>query len=194
MAKRKRKKPRRSPSRPSSPYRRNVRQADELLAQNGVNEIGDDNWQALVLEWCVAAEPDRDTMDRFIARHEEKLGAGWAREMLRLEVFFQVEGYEQVIEHHERALSRYPRCALVELWVADQLFRCAGDFWRARPMYRYAIERLPEHPKPYYEMGYMGYVLGDFPGAFDWFDRAGCLGCRGGSGWCTRFGGFVLVG
>ena len=58
------------------------------------------------------------------------------------------------------------------MWVADQVFRRMGDFWRARGMYRYAIEHLPEHPRPYYEMGFMNYLLGDFLGALDWFDQA----------------------
>jgi tetratricopeptide (TPR) repeat protein len=58
------------------------------------------------------------------------------------------------------------------MWVADQIFRHAGDFWRARPMYHYAIKHLPQHPKPYYELGYMSYLLGDFQGALDWFNRA----------------------
>jgi tetratricopeptide (TPR) repeat protein len=140
-----------------------------MLARNGV-EIGDDNWQALVLEWYVPQEPERSMMARYIAEYE--LDADWAREVLRMEVYFQAGDYAQIIEHHKRAFSRYPRCALVEMWVADQVFRYAGDFWRARPMYHYAIAHLPEHPKPYYEMGYMSYVLGDFQGALDWFDQA----------------------
>ena len=111
-------------------------------------------------------------MARYIIDHERELGVAWARELLRMTVYFQVDDYVQVIEHYERALSRYPRCALVELWVADQVFRHGGAFWRARGMYRYAIEHLPDHPKPYYEMGFMSYLLGDFPGAVDWFDQA----------------------
>jgi tetratricopeptide (TPR) repeat protein len=39
-------------------------------------------------------------------------------------------------------------------------------------MYHFAIEQLPDQPKPYYEMGFMHYLLGDFAGALDWFDRA----------------------
>jgi tetratricopeptide (TPR) repeat protein len=171
MAKRKRKKPRRSRPRPSSPYQRNVRQADEALARQGI-DIQEGNWQALVLEWYTPEEPEQSMMARHIAEHEHELGVNWAREILRMEVYFQVQDYEQIIEHHKRAFSRYPRCALVEMWVADQVFRHAGDFWRARPMYHYAIAHLPEHPKPYYEMGYMSYVLGDFQGALDWFNRA----------------------
>ncbi|HET90009.1 MAG TPA: hypothetical protein ENN99_04600 [Chloroflexi bacterium] len=166
MAKRKRKK-----SRPSSPYQRNVRQADEALDRQGI-EIQEDNWQALVLEWYAPKEPERSMMARYIAKHEHELGVDWAREVLRMEVYFQVGDYEQIIEHHKRAFSRYPRCALVEMWVAEQVFRQAGDFWCARSMYHYVIEHLPEHPKPYYEMGFMGYLLGDFTGALDWFNQA----------------------
>ena len=171
MAKRKRKKSRRSQSRSPSAYRRRVRQADEVLARNGV-EIGDDNWQALVLEWYVPKEPERNMMTRYIAAHEQELGANWAREVLRMEVHFQAGDYEQIIEHHKRVFPRYPRCALVEMWVADQVFRHAGDFWRARQMYRYVVESLPDHPKTCYELGFMSYLLGDFPGALDWFNRA----------------------
>jgi tetratricopeptide (TPR) repeat protein len=58
------------------------------------------------------------------------------------------------------------------MWVADQVFRHAGDFWRARQMYRYVIEHLPGHAKPYYELGFMSYLLGDFPGALGWFNQA----------------------
>ena len=171
MAKRKGRKSRRRKSRTPSIYMQNIRQADETLTQNDV-EIRDDNWQALVLEWYTPEEPERSMMSRYIAEHEDKLGVGWAREILRMEVYFQVQDYEQIIEHHKRAFPHYPRCALVEMWVADQVFRHEGDFWRARPMYQYAIAHLSEHPKPYYEMGYMSYLLGDFDGALSWFNQA----------------------
>ena len=138
MTKRKRKL-----SRPSSAYQRNVRQADEVLARQGI-DIQEDNWQALVLEWYTPEEPERSRMARYIARHEKKLGVDWAREILRIEVFFQAQDYEQIVDQYKRGFSRYPRCALVEMWVADQVFRHVGDFWRARPMYRYAIEHLPQ--------------------------------------------------
>jgi tetratricopeptide (TPR) repeat protein len=170
MAKRKRRKPRQSSHTPSV-YVQKVRRADETLAQQSI-DIQEDNWQALVLEWYTPEEPERSMMARYIAEHEDKLGADWAREILRLEVYFQVQDHEQTIEHHKRTFPRYPRCALVEMWVADQVFRHKGDFWRARPLYQYAIAHLPEHPKPYYEMGYMSYLLGDFDSAFRWFDQA----------------------
>jgi tetratricopeptide (TPR) repeat protein len=168
---RKRRRPsRRTPSR-SSEYRQNVRKADELLTRNDI-EPQDDNWRELALEWFAPKEPERSMLADYIAEHEDKLGASWARELLRLEVFFQVEDYTLIIEHYDQVFSRYPRCALVEMWVADQVFRHGGDFWRARQMYRYALDSFPDHPKPYYELGFMGYLLGDFPGALDWFNQA----------------------
>ena len=172
---RKRKRPRqaqsRQRSRVSSVYQRNIRQADDILAGEGV-EIRSDNWQQLALDWFVPNEPERDQLARYIADHEPELGVPWARELLRLEVFFQAGDHAQIIAHYDRAFARYPRCTLVEMWVADQIFRHAGDFWRARQMYRYAVDHLPDHPKPYYELGFMSYLLGDFQGALDWFNQA----------------------
>jgi tetratricopeptide (TPR) repeat protein len=162
----------RSPTaRVSAEYRRNIRQADDILAKEGV-EIRPDNWQQLAVNWCAPEEPERGELARYIADHERKLGVPWARELLRLEVFFQVEDHVQIVAHYDQAFTRYPRCALVEMWVADQVFRHAGDFWRARQMYRYAIEHLRGHAKPYYEMGFMSYLLGDFAGALAWFSQA----------------------
>jgi tetratricopeptide (TPR) repeat protein len=171
MAKRKRRKSRRQKSHTPSVYMQKVSRADIALAQNGV-EIRDDNWQEVALSWFVPKEPERTMLARYISEHEDELGVAWARELLRMEIYFQVDDYEQIIEHYDRAFPRYPRCALLDMWVADQVFRYAGDFWRARRMYHYAIEHLPEHPKPYYELGYMGYLLGDFRGALDWFNLA----------------------
>ena len=155
----------------SSEYRRNIGQADDILAKEDV-DIRPDNWQQLALDWFAPQEPERGELARYIADHEQRLGIPWARELLRLEVFFQVEDPPQIIAHHERAFSRYPRCALVEMWVADQVFRHAGDFWRARQMYRYAADHLPGHAKPYYELGFMSYLLGDFVGALGGFHQA----------------------
>jgi tetratricopeptide (TPR) repeat protein len=162
--------PRQGP-RVSSVYQRNIRQADDILAGEGV-EIRSDNWQQLALDWFVPSGPERDELARYIAVHEPELGVPWARDLLRLEVFFQAKDYTQIIAHYDRAFSRYPRCALVEMWVADQIYRHAGDFWRARQMYRYAVDHLPDHPKPYYELGFMSYLLGDFHSALDWFNQA----------------------
>jgi tetratricopeptide (TPR) repeat protein len=161
----------RQQSRASSVYQRNIRQADDILAGEGV-EIRSDNWQQLALDWFVPNEPERGELARYIADHEPELGVPWARELLRLEVFFQAGDYAQIIAHYDRAFSRYPRCALVEMWVADQIYRHASDFWRARQMYQYAVDHLPDHPKPYYELGFMSHLLGDFQGALDWFNQA----------------------
>ena len=155
----------------SSDYRRRIRQADDLLTQQGV-EIQPDNWQELALDWFAPQEPERGALTRYMANHEQRLGIRWAQELLRLEVFFQVEDYPQIIHHYDEALSRYPRCPLVEMWVADQVFRHAGDFWRARQMYSYAAAQLPDNAKPCYDLGFMSYLLGDFPGALDWFNQA----------------------
>jgi len=152
-------------------YQRNIRQADDILAGEGV-EIRPDNWQQLALDWFVPNEPERDQLARYIANHEPELGVLWARELLRLEVFFQAKDHAQIIAHYDRAFARYPRCALVEMWVADQIYRHAGDFWRARQMYRYAVDHLPEHPKPHYELGFMSFLVGDFSGALDCFNQA----------------------
>lgn len=172
---RKRKRPRqaqpRQRSRASSVYQRNIRQADDLLAREGV-EIRPDNWQQLALDWFVPNEPERGELAHYIADHEPELGVPWARDLLRLEVFFQAKDHTQIIAHHDRAFARYPRCALVEMWVADQIYHHTSDFWRARQMYRYALDHLPDHPKPYYELGFMSYLLGDFQSALDWFNQA----------------------
>jgi len=58
------------------------------------------------------------------------------------------------------------------MWVADQVFRHAGDFWRARQMYLYAAAQLLDNAKPCYDLGFMSYLLGDFPGALGWFNQA----------------------
>jgi tetratricopeptide (TPR) repeat protein len=170
MTKRKRRKQSRRSS-ASSEYRQGIRQADKVLSLNHV-EIRPDNWQELALEWFTPDEPERGELARYIAANEDRLGVSWARELLRLEVFFQAEEHLQIVAHYDRALSRYPRCTLVEMWVADQVFRHAADFWRARRMYRYAIDNLPDHPKPYYELGFMSHLLGDSSGALDWFNQA----------------------
>jgi tetratricopeptide (TPR) repeat protein len=161
---------RRLPSK-SSEYRQGVRKADELLSRNDI-EPKHDNWQQLALYWFAPEEPERGMLTNYITEYEDELGVSWAREILRLEVFFQAEDYMLIIEHYDQVFSLYPRCALVEMWVADQIFRHGGDFWRARQMYRYAMDHLPDHPKPYYELGFMSYLLGDFPGAVDWFSQA----------------------
>jgi tetratricopeptide (TPR) repeat protein len=59
--------------------------------------------------------------------------------------------------------------------VADHVWRYSGDIWRARQMYRYALEHLPRQAKPRYELGFMAYLLGDFLGALDWFNKAAAI-------------------
>jgi tetratricopeptide (TPR) repeat protein len=152
-------------------YRGALRQADEVLARNNVQPRRAD-WPEVVLSWVTPEGPDRDELARYIEAHRERLGVGWARAMLRLEVFFQADDHEAIIVHHDRALSRYPRCALVELYAAVPLLRDDGDWWRARPMLQYAADHLPDRAWPRYELGFLHYLLGDFPGAVDWFNQA----------------------
>jgi len=157
-----------------SGYRQGIRQADAIIAKNGV-EIRPDNWQQLALEWFAPHEPERSALARYIAAHQDRLGVVWAREILRLQVFFEAQDYTRIVEHYDRAFRSYPRCALVELWVAGYIMRTSGDFWRARQMYLNAAVELPTFAKPHYELGFMNYLLGDFPGALDQFDQAVAL-------------------
>ena len=157
--------------RPDPEYAQAVRQADEVLAVNDA-EIRPDNWQELAVAWFAPFEPERTALTEYIARYEQDLGVPWARQVLRLEVFIQARDQEQVIAHYDWALASYPRCAAIELWVADAVFRDAGDFWRARRMYQYAAEHLPDHFKSYQELGYLSYLVGDFPGALAWYEEA----------------------
>ena len=157
-----------------SSYHYWIRQADEIIAKNGA-EIRLDNWQQLALDWFTPREPDRSALARYIAAHQTKLGVAWARDLLRLEVFFQVKDDVAVVEHYTRALQAYPRCALIELWVAGHILRQSGDWWRVRQMYLNAAAKLPTFAKPFYELGFMNYLLGDFPGAFDQFNQAVAL-------------------
>ncbi|MCP4537531.1 MAG: tetratricopeptide repeat protein [Chloroflexi bacterium] len=170
MNKQKRRKRPRRPS-PSSEYRQGIREADKAISRNHI-EIRPDNWQEIALDCFASAEPERGELARYIAANEKRLGVPWAREIVRLEVFLQTEEYMQIVDHYDRALSRYPRCALVEMQVADQVFRHAADFWRARRMYHHVIDALPDHPKPYYELGFMSYLLGDYGGALDCYNQA----------------------
>lgn len=151
-----------------------IRQADEILAKNGA-EIRPDNWQQLALDWFTPREPDRSALARYIAAHQAKLGVGWARDVLRLEVLFQVKDDVAVVEHFARAFRSYPRCALIEVWVAGHILRQRSDWWRVRQIYLNAAAELPTLAKPFYELGFMDYLLGDFPGALDQFNRAVAL-------------------
>ncbi|MBC8447569.1 MAG: hypothetical protein H8D78_07450 [Chloroflexi bacterium] len=180
MSRKARKRPRRrearSRERPSPvprtfDYRRVIGQADKVLAESDV-AVSADNWQPVVLDWFTANERDRNELAHYIAAHEEQLGVTWARDLLRLEVFFRVNDHAAIIAHYDRAMSRYPPAPLVKMWVAEQIGRHGGDWWRARPMLLTVVEQLPAHARPRYELGFLHFLLGDFPGARHWFDEA----------------------
>lgn len=163
--------PERRPPHPSADYRRAVRKADSVLAESGV-EIRADTWQAEALDWFTAGERDRQELARYIAAHEGALGVSWARDLLRLEVFLRAADHEAIIAHYDRAMNRYPRCPLVEMWAAEALARHGADWWQARALLLHAVEQLPDHAGPRYELGFQHYLLGDFAGAIAWFDEA----------------------
>jgi tetratricopeptide (TPR) repeat protein len=152
-------------------YRRGIREADTVLADEGI-EIGAGNWRELALDWLAPEEPDRGELARYIATYEPQLGVRWAREILRFQVFFVVEEYQQAIDHYDRALSRYAPCALVDLLVGGALLRYGGDLWRAREMLRSIPSQLLQRPDPPFELGFLHYLLGDFSGALDWYNQA----------------------
>lgn len=174
-----------------SGYHQALRQADESLAKEGI-DIRADTWRELTLEWFTPCELERDELAKYIAAHESRLGEAWAREVLRLEVFLRVESHSIIVEHYERALRRYPRCALVEIWVAVHLMRHSIDFWRVREMLNYAAGQLPRCAKPQYELGFMNYLLGDFPGALQRFDQAAALLADGDEGGDAELGGRIF--
>jgi tetratricopeptide (TPR) repeat protein len=164
-------KSRRRPLHPNADYRRAVRKADSVLAESGV-EIQADTWQAEALDWFTADDRDRQELARYIAAHEGVLGIPWARDLLRLEVFLRAADHEAILAHYDRAMNRYPRCPLVEMWAAEALARHGADWWRARAMLLYAVEQLTDQARPRYELGFQHYLLGDFAGAIGWFDEA----------------------
>jgi tetratricopeptide (TPR) repeat protein len=157
-----------------SNYRQHTREADKVLAANQV-EIRSDNWRQLALDWFAPHEPDRTELTRYIAAHADRLGVTWAHDVLRLQIYLQAQDHHQIVEHYDRTLRAYPRCALFEMWVAGYIMRTSGDFWRARQMYLNAAEELSAYAKPHYELGFMNYLLGDFSGAVEQFNRAVAL-------------------
>lgn len=158
----------------SGEYRQAIRQADEILSEKRV-DIHPDNWPQLALDWFAPHEPDRSALERYIVTYRNQIGSAWAREILRMQVLIDVQDYECIVEHYDRALHSYPRCALIELWVAGCILRTRGHFWRVREMYWRAAADLPSFAKPHYELGFISYLLGDFPGALEQFNRAAAL-------------------
>lgn len=174
MSKRQRK-PKRSADNAASDYRYGVSEADRILREKQLIP-GADNWrQMAVEESTLPGSPDRAELTRYVATHADQLGVAWARELLRMEIFFRVEDHVQIVEHYDRALAPYPRCAVIETWVTDQIFHHLGNFWRAREMYLYQVEVLPQHAKPRYELGFMYHLLGDHSTSLRWFDEAAPL-------------------
>jgi tetratricopeptide (TPR) repeat protein len=151
-------------------YRRAVREADRVLAESGL-EVRTDTWQGVALEWTATEERDRQALKAYMAAHEEALGTRWTRDLLRLEAFLQADDHEATLAHYERAMVRYPRCALVELWVGAVMMHHSTAWWRARSMLLYAAERLPENAAPCQALGLQHYLFGDFEGAVGWYDE-----------------------
>ena len=156
---------------PDFDYREALGKADRVLAHNNV-EVKHHNWQELALNWFAPSGRDRVEMARYVDANAGKLGPTWARDLIRLEVFFQAEDHDAIIVHYHQALAGYPRCALAELYVGEQIGRHGAAWWVARDMLLYAAEHLPDYARPRYELGYHHYLLGDFPGALRWFYEA----------------------
>jgi tetratricopeptide (TPR) repeat protein len=161
---------RRLPLQESADYEFYCDQADALLARNDIVPLLT-NWRALVLDWFPADEQARKAMTRYMDAHEAELGFAWAREMLRMECFFQAQDDIQVVEHYDRALADYPPCPYLELEVSGPMIRYGGDLWTARVLLWNALEHFPDRPQPYYDMGYLSHLLGDVPGALEWYNR-----------------------
>lgn len=159
------------PGLPVAAYREAVREADRALVEGGI-EIGADTWQAVAREWFVEEGRDQEELAGYIAAHEGRLGVRWARDLMRLWVFIQEDDFEAILAHYARAMIRYPRCALVDLWVASVMAHHSTNWWQARSMLLYTAEELPGHARPCHELGFQHYLLGDFAGAVAWFDKA----------------------
>jgi hypothetical protein len=85
-----------APRTPAADYRQDIHQADEVIAQTGA-EIRPDNWQELAVAWFARQEPDRSEFTRFIAAHQDRLGVAWARDILRLQAFFEAKARRQIV-------------------------------------------------------------------------------------------------
>jgi tetratricopeptide (TPR) repeat protein len=154
-----------------SVYREWIHLADEVIAGQEA-EPRPDNWQQLALEWCTSNETERSALASYIATYHKKLGVVWARELLRLEVLLQANDQCAIVTHYKRALRAYPRCALIEAWVAGHILRHDGAIWQAREMCLNAAAELPTLAIPFYELGFIHYLLGDFAGALEHYDQA----------------------
>jgi tetratricopeptide (TPR) repeat protein len=148
-----------------------VREADRVLAESGA-EIRGGAWQATVLEWFTEDEREQEELAGYMAAHEDKLGIRWARDLLRLRIFVEGDDHEAVLTHYDRAMARYPRCVVVELGVAALLAHHSTDWWRTRSILLYVVEQWPGHAGPCHDLGLLHYLLGDFPGALAWYDKA----------------------
>ena len=67
-----------------------------------------DNWQQLVLDWFVPGEPEWGDLARYIAAHEPQLGVAWAREILRLGVFFRAGDHPEALRALEQRWNATP--------------------------------------------------------------------------------------
>lgn len=152
-------------------YRQALREADQMLAEDGV-ELGAETWQAAALDWFTSDEREQESLAGYMAAHEDRLGPRWARELLRLGLFVQDEYHEATLTHYDRVMARYPRCPVVELWVATMMGHHSADWWRTRSMLLLAVEEFPDHARPRYELGFQHHLLGDFEGAMGWLDEA----------------------
>jgi hypothetical protein len=125
-SKKKRSRSKTSAVRATAEYREAVRRADQVLAMNDV-QVRRDNWQVFALQWFAGTDRDREALARYVESHPDQLGVGWARDLLRLEVFFRAGDPPTIIARYDRALAGYPPCPLVEMYVGEQIFRHAAD-------------------------------------------------------------------
>ncbi len=172
MSKRKSRSRHATRGRASATYREGLREANRILHEH-YTLPDQDSWQEIALEtWTPAGTPDREAFNHYITKYADQLGIAWANAVLKLDIFLQAKDSACVVEHYDRAFQRYPRCALIEIWVTDHIFYHLGDFWRAREMYVYQADTLPTHPKPRYELGFLHHIIGDHEESLRWFNEA----------------------